>query len=259
MARELGLAWRRWVAAALRAALPSHCALCGMAAGGIICVPCHADYVAPQRPRCRVCANPVADHRIRTCGRCLAHPPPFDATVAAVDYAAPLDRLVLQLKFAARLPYATWLAQAMTDAVLAQPHLELPHVLCPVPLGPKRLAERGFNQALEIARPLSRSLGIPLRPRLACRPLDTRAQSSISPRERHANLRNAFTLPPESVHLVRGLHIGVVDDVMTSGHTLAALAATLKRFGAARVTNIVFARTPPSTDAQPETEGNRSV
>jgi ComF family protein len=241
---DLSLAWRRGLGACLRAALPSHCALCGGAAEGVVCLPCHADYVAPHRPRCRVCANPV-EGRATVCGRCLASPPPFDATIAAADYAPPLDRLVLQLKFSARLAYAQWLAQALTDAVLAHPELDLPHVLCPVPLGPRRLAERGYNQALEIARPLSRALGIPLHARLTVRPRDTEAQSTVAPSQRQQNIRHAFTLPPASVGLVRGLHIGVVDDVMTSGHTLAALAATLKRFGAVRVTNFVFARTPP--------------
>jgi predicted amidophosphoribosyltransferase len=114
-----------------------------------------------------------------------------------------------------------------------------------VPLGPERLAGRGFNQALEIARPLARSLGIPLHARLAIRATDTPAQSSVTPDQRQSNILGAFSVAPEAIELVRGQHIGLVDDVMTSGHTLDELAATLKRFGAARVSNFVFARTPP--------------
>jgi predicted amidophosphoribosyltransferase len=122
-------------------------------------------------------------------------------------------------------------------------------VLCPVPLGRARLVERGFNQALEIARPLARSLGIPLAPRLALRALDTRAQSSLAPGERKRNIRHAFIVAPDALAMVRGQHIGVVDDVMSSGHTLNELAATFKRFGAARVSNFVFARTPPQSES----------
>jgi predicted amidophosphoribosyltransferase len=131
----------------------------------------------------------------------------------------------------------------LRDAVLARPGLPLPDMLCPVPLGPSRLVERGFNQALEIARPLAGALGVTLHPTLAVRQVDTRAQSGVSPHERAENIRGAFGV--DDPGLVTGRHVGIVDDVMTSGHTLEELAATFKRFGAARVTNLVFARTPP--------------
>jgi len=109
------------------------------------------------------------------CGTCLANQPAFDATIAAVDYAIPLDQLVLQLKFGARLALAPWCARQIRDAVLARPGLPLPDLLCPVPLGPGRLVERGFNQALEIARPLAAALGVACHPALALRTLDTPA------------------------------------------------------------------------------------
>ena len=228
-----------------QAALPSPCALCGgPCAAATVCAPCAADYAGVVRARCRLCANPVAPGAA-ACGRCLRHAPPFDASVAAVDYAAPLDRLVLQLKFAAALHLAPWLAQAIAAAV-AREAPGLPDLLCPVPLGARRLASRGFNQALEIARPLSASIGVPLCATLAVRIAETRAQSSLPPAKRARNLRGAFMLPPASAALVAGRHIGLVDDVMTSGHTLAELAACCKRSGAARVTCLVFARTPPA-------------
>ncbi|HZX25602.1 MAG TPA: ComF family protein [Telluria sp.] len=238
--------WRRWLSAVLRAALPSHCALCGMAARELVCEPCHADFVARPQARCPCCANPFDAAPAARCPRCIARTPAFDATVAAVDYGPPLDQLVLRLKFAAELAAAPWCARALADAVRARPELPLPDLLCPVPLGAARLVERGFNQALEIARPLAQELGLPLAPRLVARRIDTRAQSSVAPRERESNIRNAFALIPQSAVLVRGRHIGLVDDVMTSGHTLGELAALLKRHGAARVTNYVFARTPPA-------------
>jgi predicted amidophosphoribosyltransferase len=107
------------------------------------------------------------------------------------------------------------------------------------------LQERGFNQALEIARPLAAALGVGLQPRLATRAVETAAQSGVAPRERARNIRGAFEIAPEMADKIQGRHIGVVDDVMTSGHTLNELAATLKAAGAARVSNLVFARTPP--------------
>jgi ComF family protein len=252
MPERLRLWSHRWPQALARAVLPSSCALCGAVSADAVCAPCHAHYVAPGRARCACCANPLSQNlghegaaATVLCGGCLADRPAFDATVTAVDYASPLDQLVLQLKFAGRLALAPWCARMLRDAVLARPGFALPDLLCPVPLGPRRLVERGFNQALEIARPLAASLGVDLQPRLALRALDTRAQSGVAPSERRANLRGAFEVAPAELERVQGRHIGIVDDVMTSGHTLDELAATFKQAGAARVSNLVFARTPP--------------
>jgi ComF family protein len=265
---------RHWPRALLNALLPSVCALCGGACDGVVCAGCRTAYVL-ARARCARCANPLPQAtsslrrqgpnvagvdgdaslgpRLRggdggrggdgVCGSCLARPPAFDATVVAVDYAAPLDQLVLQLKFGARLALAPWCAHMLRDALLARPGLALPDLLCPVPLGTARLAERGFNQALEIARPLAGALGVALQPKLLARTLETTAQSGVAPAQRARNVRGVFAVTDPD--LVAGRHVGLVDDVMTSGHTLAALAATCKRYGAVRVTNLVFARTPP--------------
>ncbi|MES2320522.1 MAG: ComF family protein [Pseudomonadota bacterium] len=229
-----------------RSLLPSCCALCGMGCAGAVCAPCQGQFLALHGPRCRRCANPLsaADARWQ-CGTCQAQQPAYDATIVAADYSSPLDQLVLQLKFGGALGLAPWFGQALHAAVVAHEGFALPNILCPVPLGPHRLVERGFNQALEIARPLSKSLGIPLRAALAIRALDTAAQSGVAPSQRKKNIRNAFIVAPDALAMVRGQHIGVVDDVMTSGATLNELAATFKRFGAARVSNFVFARTPP--------------
>jgi ComF family protein len=245
MPEPLRLWSHRWPRALARALLPSTCALCGALGDAVVCPPCHGQYVAPRRPRCPACANPLDAASGGHCAVCLAAAPEFEATVAAADYASPLDQLVLQLKFGGRLALAPWFALMLRDAVLARPGLALPDLLCPVPLGPRRLVERGFNQALEIARPLAASLGIELGARLALRAQDTAAQSGVAPTQRRQNVRHAFTVAADWVARIDGRHVGVVDDVMTSGHTLNELAATLKRYGAARVTNFVFARTPP--------------
>jgi ComF family protein len=230
-----------WPRTLLHLLLPSTCALCGAGCDGVVCAPCQGHFCQPVKNRCARCANPLPGGG--TCGTCLAYPPAYDATIFAVDYAPPLDHLVLQLKFSAHLPLAPWFAEMLRDAVLAHPGASLPDLLCPVPLGPSRLIERGYNQALEIARPLAAALGVAVAPTLAERQLDTRAQSGVAPHERADNIRGAFAIADPA--LVAGRHVGIVDDVMTSGSTLEELAATFKRFGAARVTNLVFARTPP--------------
>lgn len=175
------------------------------------------------------------------CGDCLQQTPAFDATIVATDYLPPSDHLVLALKFGNRLETAPLLARLLTAAATGTTR---PDVLMPVPLGAQRLMDRGFNQSLEIARPMARALGIPLDARLVARQRETQAQALLPPEHRRRNVRQAFVVPAAAMQRVQGRHVGVVDDVMTTGETLNELAATLKRFGATRVTNFIFARTP---------------
>ena len=230
--------------------LPCNCVLCGASGPALLCPGCRRQFFSAVVARCPVCANPLPPAALPMaplpCGRCQAERPAFDATVAAADYALPVDRLVLQLKFARQLALARLFAGLLAEAVQrADARLcPRPALLCPVPLGLQRLSERGFNQALEIARPLGKALGIAIHARLAVRVRDTQAQSRTPHGARHANIAHAFAIPDRA--LVEGRHIGLVDDVMSSGQTLHELAATLKRHGAARVTNYVFARTPPN-------------
>jgi len=234
------------------ALLPSSCALCGASGRDTVCDGCHEQFFGKRTRRCRRCALPIEGNDRETagndalCGACLRDPPAFDATIVAVDYAPPVDQLVLALKFGGRLALAPLFARALRDAILDVPQQErsLPTRMTAVPLGERRLIERGFNQAHEIAKPLSRALGIPLARKLVIRRRDTQAQSLLHPDERHENIRGAFIMSDDAGH-IDGEHVGVVDDVMTTGQTLGELAATLKCAGAARVTNIVFARTLP--------------
>jgi len=258
-----GALLRRTTARLLRSLLPTSCALCGLGSDDTLCPDCDAQFFGANAAvaRCACCANPLpgapaepnlqgragepapGNRGHRLCGLCATTRPAFDVTLTAADYAMPVDQLVLQLKFGHRLAMAALFARLLRDAVLQQPGFVLPALICPVPLGPRRLAARGYNQALEIARPLARSLGVALHPRLTARVRETVAQSSVAPEQRQRNIAGAFAVPDAA--LVRGRHIGIVDDVMTSGGTLDELAATLKHHGAARVSNLVFARTPP--------------
>ncbi len=236
--------------------IPSSCALCGASDRQAICAGCRGHYFGKTAARCRQCAAALSAGELAAesdrCGDCQMLPPAFDATFVAGDYLPPLDKLVPALKFGGRLALAPLFAQLLRDAMLQDRGMApaLPDCLAPVPLGPRRLRERGFNQALEVARPLSRLLGLPVHAHLLQRLRDTRAQSLLDRDERQGNLREAFTVSQQFLDTVHGRHVGVVDDVLTTGATLNEVAATLKRFGAARVTNLVFARTPPGQAMQ---------
>lgn len=237
------------VLAHLPTIIPTSCALCGTSHDEAMCDSCSAQHFASAHARCPRCAIPLPSASAPTaqvCGECLKNPPAFDRTIVAADYVPPVDQLVLALKFGNRLELAPLLARMLRDAMRQKQELQeftQPDLLTAVPLGAERLMERGFNQSLEIAKPLSRALGAKLDARLVARQRDTLAQALLHPDARHKNMRHAFVVPDKAIDRVRGRHIGVIDDVMTTGVTLNEVAATLKRFGAARVTNLVFART----------------
>lgn len=228
--------------------LPSSCALCQQSGPDALCQHCRQRYFQRQPQRCLQCAIPTTIPTAR-CGNCIKHKPAFDATIVVTDYVAPADQLVLSLKFNAMLTLAPLMAQLLHERVermtrSGKPGAKFqPTLLTAVPLGPHRLQERGFNQALEIAKPLSALLGIQLNARLLVRVSETQAQTMLPLAQRRQNMRRAFVVPHDALLKVRGQHIGVVDDVMTTGATLDELATTLKRFGARSVTNLVFART----------------
>lgn len=214
--------------------LPSwDCLLCGGPdCEQLLCPGCQADLAPLPHPGCPVCALPLADGHF--CGACLRHPPHFDASVAAYVYGFPLDQLVQALKYGHRLA----LADLFAERLLAGPR-PAGDLLLPLPLAPDRLRQRGFNQALEIARPLARHLGLALETTLCQRRGVTTSQASLPWKDRRKNVRHAFECRGD----LGGAHVLVVDDVMTTGATLDEFANTLKRHGAVRVSNWVVART----------------
>ncbi|CAN5893042.1 ComF family protein [soil metagenome] len=235
--------------------IPSSCALCGIAGETLLCAACRHQYFDKIETRCQQCAIPLETHDGHlVCGECLSRQPGFDYTVVASSYSAPLDQLILALKFGHRLALSALFSDLLRDAVLGdamrrtasangtQQHL--PEILCAVPLGPVRLSERGFNQSLEIAKLLAAQLGISIEAELLHRVRETARQSSLHPDDRQKNVRHAFSLNEQAIQRIQGKHIGVIDDVMTTGTTLHEIATLLKRFGAARVSNYVVARTP---------------
>lgn len=217
--------------------MPQECFVCGSHAGGhAVCDACRGELPFHAAAACPVCAEPTADGL--TCGRCLRHPPAFDATRAVFDYAFPVEAMLHALKYGHRLALSDFFAGELVR-LAADLRLQADLVL-PMPLHPQRLAERGFNQAVEIARPLARASGLPMELASVRRIRNTVAQAGLDREMRLRNTRGAFVCKAP----LDGLRIAVVDDVMTTGATLDELARVLKQRGAAWVGNFVIARTP---------------
>ncbi|WP_061133136.1 ComF family protein [Caballeronia fortuita] len=228
-------------------AFPSQCALCGNLSQELLCDGCDAQYWNEPRMRCATCALPLAASTMRRpredvrahCATCLEAPPAFNDTLALADYRAPLDTLAVELKFRARLAVGELFARHL-HALFEDSGLPVPDVIVPMPLSRARLVSRGYNQAWAIARPLARMMRVRSDASIVARVRHTSAQSRLDQETRRRNVADAFAVSGD----VRGLHVGVIDDVMTSGATLDALARTLKCSGARRVSNFVALRTP---------------
>jgi ComF family protein len=223
------------------ALLPSQCELCRGWGAGLVCRSCTERH-APERPRCARCGL-VLGAPAPACGECLRDPPPFEHTVCALDYGFPWDRLITAFKFQRRVELAAPLAEVLSRAIDREDAAPRGNLLvAPVPLTPARLAKRGFNQAWELARRVARARGLQAHAHALRRVLDTSPQAGLSSHERRHNLRNAFAPSPGTT--LKGAHVALVDDVMTTGATAREAALALRRGGALSVRLWVLARTP---------------
>ncbi len=221
---------------ALNALLAQDCLLCGQTSDSrILCPACIEDLPRLPASRCPRCAIPTPGGEL--CGRCLAQPPHYDRTLAAFNYGFPLDKLLQSFKYVHRLSLApflgNWLAEEAAGCVA--------DLIIPLPLHRTRLRERGFNQALELARPVADVLKKPIDTDCCTRIRHTAAQAGLPWRERAKNIRGAFHCSMD----LSGKRILLVDDVMTTGATLNECARTLKLHGAEEVTLMVVARALP--------------
>jgi ComF family protein len=226
--------WLQWAGFAL---LAPTCVLCGAGgmAGRDLCARCDAA-LPRNRVCCPRCALPLAAPA-PACARCLRQSPAFRATVAPLRYEGDVRRLLPRYKFGADLAVGRVLGDLLAAAAAAAPR---PQLVVPVPLHTARLRTRGFDQAWELTRHVAHALALPARARALQRLRATPAQTGLDAAARRRNLREAFVArmaPGER-------HVALVDDVVTTGATVQAAAAALRRAGVARVDVWAVARAP---------------
>jgi len=217
--------------------LPLQCQFCQAECVRLpLCEPCRAS-LPWNTPACPGCAQPQGHHDL--CANCLSDPPPFSFAWAPLKLSTPVQQQIHALKYhAAFLPahvFGTLLAEAWRSR-----GLPAPDVIIPVPLHTRRLWRRGYNQSVELARVLARETGLRIEPRWARRRRATDDQIGMSATERRRNVRGAFAVDAR----VAGLHVALLDDVMTTGATLAELARACRRAGAREVEAWALARVP---------------
>ncbi|MBN8530781.1 MAG: ComF family protein [Alphaproteobacteria bacterium] len=224
---------------------PPSCLRCGELTGAeaALCPECWGNLRFISDPSCASCGLPFAyDLGPGTlCGACAAEPPSFSRAAAVCVYNEASRPLVTGLKFADRLHTAPALAKLMASR--GGKVLEGADMLVPVPLHPRRLLRRRYNQAAELGRPLSRACGVQLETKLLLRARRTQSQTGLTRRQRRENVARAFQVSPACVAKLAGKCVILVDDVMTTGATLEACARTLLRAGAGEVRVLTFART----------------
>ncbi|WP_421620754.1 ComF family protein [Alkalilimnicola ehrlichii] len=236
--------WLRAIGHGLDRLYPPRCVLCGepgQPPALDLCAGCQADLPWVVNP-CARCGQPLPEDSAAggLCADCLCWPPRFDKAVVPLDYRFPVDRLVTGFKFHGGLATGRVLGTLLAQAAGARGEA-LPEVLVPVPLHRSRLLERGYNQAMELARHITRILPGRRVWHGVRRVRATSAQSGLNRARRSGNVRGAFVLegaPPAQ-------HVALVDDVMTTGATLDGIAGCLKAAGVEVVEAWAVARTPP--------------
>ena len=207
-----------------------------------LCVACELE-LPWLDDHCQRCALPLPMAGL-TCGHCIKQPPAYQRVYAPWVYGFPVDSLIIRFKHHSKWPYGRLLAELLCQSLLdsfnsGNPQ---PDFLLPVPLSTARLRQRGYNQAAMLAQWLSSTLNIPRREHWLLRTQDTAAQQTLDAKARKRNLQQAFSLAPGLQ--VRGLHLALVDDVLTTGATAESLARLLIKAGARRVDVYCLARTP---------------
>lgn len=225
-----------WIQRLSFALFPGVCLLCACPSRRALdmCAPCAAA-LPLLTTACERCALPLPAPGV--CGQCLQQPPSFAAALVACHHRQPIDAMIHRLKYGGDLAQAAPLAAVLAQRVRARA-APLPEALVPVPLHWRRLARRGFNQARELARPLGATLGIPVASHLVKRQRATPRQVGLTRAERRRNLTDAFRVCSETLPA----HVALIDDVITTGSTLEALATCLTRAGVARVEVWAIAR-----------------
>ena len=216
--------------------LPSVCHICHRWPSQPLCAPCVERFAQPTL-RCPTCALTLTH---ASCRNCAQHPSPLDACVAAVSYTFPWAGCIARFKFQADPSLARALAHLMRHAPWVEPALDEATLVVPMPLSHSRLRERGFNQALELARHLATHK---TNAHTLLRRGDSAHQVGAPRHERLEHVRDAFWVSPDRVSAVRSQRVVLVDDVMTTGASMYEAARVLKVAGAVHITGLVLART----------------
>lgn len=210
------------------------CTLCASPAAQALCPACQSLLIKPDFS-CQYCAKPLPSDNLKTCGECLSEKPAFDAIIYASLYQYPIDHWVHLLKFGGQLTAA----QIMADALAPQlKSIDRSIPLIPMPLHPSRLRLRGYNQAAVIAQVIARTQKRPLLHNALIRTKATKMQAELREKQRKANVTGAFKCP----EILNHKKVLLLDDVLTTGHTLRAASKTLKKAGAQHITAVLFAR-----------------
>lgn len=222
--------------------LPRHCLMCGCGSGAEnLCQPCTTELPCLEHA-CLQCSLPLSHHADRFCGHCLRTPPPWDFATSALVYEFPVNQLVCQFKFGRNLACGQVLARELVRA-LRNKSSSLPGCILPVPLHRLRLFSRTFNQAELLARQVGKDLKIPVHGSILRRQRRTPAHSGLDAASRKKNIKGAFRFKIPAGKQKLFAHVALVDDVMTTGATLAECARTLKKAGVARVSVWIASRT----------------
>jgi ComF family protein len=236
-----------WATAALDLLYPALCPVCDRGLGSgrrdPLCGECWATIERIEPPFCVTCGLPmpsfvpVASAVPLRCHACSAGAPPFDYARAAGAYAGTLRDALHALKFGGQRALARPLSALVLDVCgpLLGPHVD---ALVPVPLAHERERERGFNQAALLAAHLAAASGLAVKPRWLSRRRSTRPQTELTAGERRANVARAFAASPRA----GGAHVVLVDDIVTTGATVAECARTLRAAGARAVGAVAVAR-----------------
>ncbi len=231
-----------WLTDLLNNLFPRVCVLCDAPGHRHLdlCKECIAD-LPWLKDCCVICAVPLPLNQRNLCGQCLVKEPSFSRCISAFEYRYPVDRLIIKFKFSQQLIIGKVLAYLAAGIIQQQTdENDLPDLLIPVPIHPKRLRQRGFNQALEIADVISEFLAIPVDYQSCSRLINTATQKSLPAKQRHSNLKGVFSVNRS----IANQSIAIIDDVMTTGATAEALSRCMVKAGARKVQVWTIARTP---------------
>lgn len=218
---------------------PPRCLLCGVSkslvSGCFLCKACEGDLKLNQNA-CVHCGIPLDSASLHSasiiCGQCQKSPPNYDCCWSAYIYAQPLEWMIQQLKFNAKLAYVPLLSELMIHHIPKYLYeKQRPDVIIPMPLHANRIKQRGFNQSLQLVKPLAKLSGLKLDSTSCQRQRDTEHQTGKNARQRHQNIKGAFTFSNDNNYK----HVVIFDDVVTTGSSISELSKTLKQNGVNRV------------------------